>query len=412
MLPNQKGKTEMRINRSMLALGLVIALGVVPMARGGAISDGPLDGWRASSAVTYKGAVWHYGWDGNNTPIVYPEQGSVSVSIGKSSSAGTSRVTLKYSVAGGGSGSVSFDWNCTSYNCDYSADGHSFLLGFDYYQSGEGDVFSGLWIEIDQTAFIAKPGTSGGGSRPKPPSDIPIPQAWRKAHTLYGAVWSRWGDFVGTIAVKCGKANRYGKAKVSADLTYLEGGKVKLAAQTVDVSSGDAELSWPDAEISSLQVDGDTFSCSGRDVSGGQEEIGGAVTRDAYFPFWYVPDEINGTAVLYPFEDEPFRMDGNRWVFAKKASMKWEKAKCVDGWCTTNGPGSWRVDTSRGRTNISGLKLSYSPRNGTFRGSFTVYLWADGGKKLGVTVKGVVVQGRAYAVALFKQPGMCSFFDF
>ena len=63
------------------------------------------------------------------------------------------------------------------------------------------------------------------------------------------------------------------------------------------------------------------------------------------------------------------------------------------------------VDPSGLGTNPSGLKLKYTMKNGTFKGSFSAYA-LDGGKlkKVRVQVSGVVLGGRGYGTASVKRP--------
>ena len=62
-------------------------------------------------------------------------------------------------------------------------------------------------------------------------------------------------------------------------------------------------------------------------------------------------------------------------------------------------------DTSKGKTNLSGLKLSYTPKTGLFKGSFKVYA-LEGGKlkKYTVNVTGLVVDGNGTSEAMCKKP--------
>jgi len=140
-------------------------------------------------------------------------------------------------------------------------------------------------------------------------------------------------------------------------------------------------------------------SCSPRAVW--SATVGGEYYGTAYFDFGDVPEEIDGNWVLYPMGIcEMITMSGKRWSLAKAATMKWKKcppyADC--------GPGSWDVNTSGGKTNISGLKLTYNSKTGLFKGSFTLYTWSQGGKKYKVTVNGLMVDGLGYGEAVVKKP--------
>ena len=64
------------------------------------------------------------------------------------------------------------------------------------------------------------------------------------------------------------------------------------------------------------------------------------------------------------------------------------------------------VDLSKAGTNPSGLKLKYTVKNGTFKGSFSAYA-LSGGKltKVKVSVSGVVLGGRGYGTASARKVG-------
>ena len=69
------------------------------------------------------------------------------------------------------------------------------------------------------------------------------------------------------------------------------------------------------------------------------------------------------------------------------------------------------VDTSKGKTNLSAMKLNYTAKKGTFKGSFKVYALQGEGKgrklkKYTVKVGGVVVEGVGYGTATCKRPAL------
>ena len=102
---------------------------------------------------------------------------------------------------------------------------------------------------------------------------------------------------------------------------------------------------------------------------------------------------------------------GGKWSFAKAAGVKWAKPKKGAEQPEEFDPESGKgliVDTSKG-ANLSGLKLTYTPKKGTFKGSFKVYALEGEGKatklkKYTVNVTGVVVGGVGYGVATCKKP--------
>jgi len=69
------------------------------------------------------------------------------------------------------------------------------------------------------------------------------------------------------------------------------------------------------------------------------------------------------------------------------------------------------VDTSGDKTNLSAMKLTYTPKKGTFKGSFKVYALEGSGKatklkKYTIKVSGVVVGGVGYGTATCKKPAV------
>ena len=63
------------------------------------------------------------------------------------------------------------------------------------------------------------------------------------------------------------------------------------------------------------------------------------------------------------------------------------------------------IDTSKGKTNLSGLKLSYTPKTGLFKGSFKMYALERGKlKTYTVNVVGFVVDGEGIGQASLKKP--------
>lgn len=102
---------------------------------------------------------------------------------------------------------------------------------------------------------------------------------------------------------------------------------------------------------------------------------------------------------------------GGNW--AKAASVKWAKPKkgaaTPEIYDASSGKGLI-VDTSKGG-NLSGLKLTYTPKKGAFKGSFKVYALEGSGKamklkKHTVKVSGIVVDGVGYGIATCKKPAV------
>ena len=96
-------------------------------------------------------------------------------------------------------------------------------------------------------------------------------------------------------------------------------------------------------------------------------------------------------------------VNGNRWVFDKAATIKYKKGEFDDD--------AYEKGLNEGKTNNSGLKLTYNARSGTFKGNFTVYSEDGAGKmpklkKMRVTVTGVVVDGYGYGQVTVRNVGV------
>ena len=235
-------------------------------------------------------------------------------------------------------------------------------------------------------------GGAGGGA---------VPEAWQKARTLKGkATRALANPVVGIFELKCGKASKQGVAKVSATLTGLDGKKKSYKAQSVDVTGKAATVNFDGLSVA---IDGDSFS-GGEGLPGGLSvsaaNVGGDWTRDGAKVYVDATgaDLPAGTVAEVLPDGEPVIAKGGKWAFNKAAGVKLSKDKT-----------SAERDTSKGKTNLSGLKLTYTPKTGLFKGSFKVYALegAAGAKKLKkytVAVTGVVVDGKGVGQAAIKRP--------
>ena len=86
-------------------------------------------------------------------------------------------------------------------------------------------------------------------------------------------------------------------------------------------------------------------------------------------------------------DGEPVIPKAGKWSFAKAAIVKWAKpkkgAEQPEIFDEKSGKGLI-VDNSKGKTNLSGLKLTYTPKTGIFTGSFKIYA-IQGGKLKKIT---------------------------
>ncbi len=245
------------------------------------------------------------------------------------------------------------------------------------------------------------------------------PQAdiWKMAQTVNGAV-SRDGKVVGSIQVKVGKANKNGEVMVSGTIIGLDGKKLTAKGGKVMVTGNSATATFKvkDGTTATVTVskDGLRGSWNGADIK--SADVGGSwaksnatVSVDA--------DDVSmfaGTVLskLLP-NGEQATAKGGKWSFAKAASVKWAKPKKgaarPEIYDEESGKGLI-VDESRGK-NLSGMKLTYTPKTGVFTGSFKIYALDGSGKatklkKYTVKVTGIVVDGGGYGTATCKVPAV------
>ena len=224
-------------------------------------------------------------------------------------------------------------------------------------------------------------------------TSVSVPAAWLKARTLNGiATRAVQNACVGTFSVKCGKANaRTGIAKISAVYTPFEGKKVTYKAQNVKVDSAKVLVSWGGFSVT---IEGNEFY-GGEELAGGlsveSADVGGAWTKTDGQVF------VNTEGATFPAgtftellpDGEPVIPSGGKWAFHKAAKVKLskDKTKVV-------------VDTTGGKTNLSAMKLTYTPKTGLFKGSYKGYAYQN--KKLVkfmVKVMGVVVNEEGVGLA-------------
>ena len=244
------------------------------------------------------------------------------------------------------------------------------------------------------------------GYRVLNPADIWDPFRASRAMTLMGAAY-RGDSAVGVVELKVGKLKGR-EAKVSGTVTLLNGMKYTIKSK---------KCRFGDTLASTLQLDvkGKGIMRIAIGSMGGVNVFSGSLDN------WHVQTANVGSGwgkatatasvemddlSMFPGDvvdellpiSEVATATGGRWVFRKAAGVKWAKK-----------PGesdkSLIVDTSKGKTNGSGLKLTYTAKKGTFKGSFKVYeLQGSKLKKYTVNVNGIVVDGVGYGEAICKRP--------
>ena len=272
------------------------------------------------------------------------------------------------------------------------------------------------YLHLQGTVKIVYKDVAVGGSSDDS-SGGTVLEAWKKARTLRGVVTRALPsprDVQGVFDLKCGKANKQGVAKVSATLTGLDGKKRPYKAQNVDVTGETVTVNLGGLNIT---IDGDTFgggenlpgglSVRSAGVGGNWTGSGATVTVDASDLSMF-----GGTVLTDLLPDgERASVAGGKWKFAKAAGVKWAKPKgtAVPEFYDEGSGKGLVVDTSAGKTNLSAMKLTYTPKKGTFKGSFKVYALEGEGqatklKKYTVKVSGVVVGGVGYGMAACSRP--------
>lgn len=248
------------------------------------------------------------------------------------------------------------------------------------------------------------------------PAPVPPPQIqyWKKSTTVSVPCDSNSG-FVGIGQVKVGKMNKSGVVKVSATFTPFGGKKVSAKSKSCLVEAdGSFEVEWPDVKglgrvalaVSPTET-GAAVSGAFADFPVSSSTVGGDLPI-AEFAF-VLGDLVDGglpdgvQTGLLP-TNEIAHVSGGKWKFAKAAKVKWTKVKGTK-------PAVYElvVDTSKGRTNLSGLSVSYTAKTGLLKGSFKVYALVESNgktklKKYGATLAGAVIDGVGRGTATVKKP--------
>ncbi|MBP5285321.1 MAG: hypothetical protein ILO34_04350, partial [Kiritimatiellae bacterium] len=153
-----------------------------------------------------------------------------------------------------------------------------------------------------------------------------------------------------------------------------------------------------------VSIGGDWFAGSIGDWHVQSADVGGNWTKDGAKVYVTATGLPAGTIEELLPAGEPVIPKGGKWSFAKAAGVKWAKDKATKAYALT-------VDTSKCKTNLSALKLTYTPKKGTFKGSFKMYSLEGEGKKTKlkkytVSVTGMVVDGIGYGSASVKKPSI------
>lgn len=236
--------------------------------------------------------------------------------------------------------------------------------------------------------------------------------------TLYGALYDGC-NVGGVVELKLGKVNpRKGTGRVSGSVTLLDGKRrtIKgLAAAVGAAAPLSVSLEVMKVGTMSITIGGDQFAGTLGKWHVQTAKVGGN---------WNSPPTVSvnaGDLSVFPGtvldtllpSAEKGASSGLKWTFAKATSVKWAKPKAGEAPVTldaASGKGLI-VDTSKDRTNLSGVRLTYTAKKGTFKGSFKVYALEGSGaatklKKYSLQVGGVVVNGVGYGSATCRKPAV------
>ena len=239
------------------------------------------------------------------------------------------------------------------------------------------------------------------------------------AATQTGVVYDSKDAPCGTITLKIGKKSKKNVSSVSGSIVMLDGKKYSIKSYKAPVTK-DTDCSFT-TTVAKLGTGTITLGNKGFAVA--IEQPGGTVLHaypadiTAGFPkpssvVFHVedalPSEIGGYKVLDECTPEGERINVNakgKWELGKAASPKLKKIRMKD----SSGK-SYDVYELQGlddpkKPNASGLKLTYTAKTGSFKGSFTLY--CNTGKKLAkykFDVNGLVLDGVGVGRAVCKKP--------
>ncbi len=209
--------------------------------------------------------------------------------------------------------------------------------------------------------------------------------AYAKADAVMSALYDNSSNLLGVVQIKAGKKSKKGLVKFTATATLSEGGKSKkISAKAVSINvdalakSGadgvEAPLAFkaPLGGMTFLLLPRGEFALFGAAGFASEADVGGNLpggTMVFHAAFDPLPALDAGFAVL---EDAlPTRVDvqvsgGKKLNAGRAAAVKYAKDKASGAVKLTG------LDDPA-KPNLSGLKLSYTPKSGVMKGSFKVY---------------------------------------
>ncbi|MBR4171187.1 MAG: hypothetical protein IKR48_06000 [Kiritimatiellae bacterium] len=242
-----------------------------------------------------------------------------------------------------------------------------------------------------------------------------------KSQKTGGALLDDTGsEVVGIVEIKTGKISKKNTVKVSGSITLMTTGK-KITAKgsnmtlTGGLLQGTLMFKTPVGAMSFVMDTTGAYTLENSEYSVMEATLGGNLSSDTPTVSIEIdeePDFGDKWCILDDAlpEDLEFTVKGNKWVFPKAAKVKYKKVK-EDG--ETSYELSGLDDDDDKVLNYSGMKLSYSAKTGTFKGSFRIYLtnYECGEdvkkpklKKKSAKITGVVLGGAGYGSATMSKP--------
>lgn len=393
-------------------------------ANGAASVSGILPSGKKGSGKSYV-VAYDKGWYDTNENKEHPPHASIPVFLASSdlSECVTFELVLN-KTDGTWDGKMDRDW--FSADCEWAKS-------------------TGTPVKMSVTIRKTADGGKGGGGNP------PVSGGWQKARTLTGVVTQALPSpyhVRGVFELKCGKANKKGIAKVSATLTGIDGKKTRFKAQNVAVTDGMVTIPFRYSENCLLPVSvyGDEFdgymtNLDGVALDGGlgvcSADVGGIVNADTLkfsvhdFSFttdagfsaleWLVPGTMldENISCLKEFEAVHVNRTTGKWTCGKPVTAKiiqYRPGKPAPLCCIAEDSSYYYLNVAcdcNMESNLSSLKLTYTPKTGLFKGSFMIYATDKDPyaanvktklKKYKAVVSGVVVNGVGFGQASVKKP--------
>ena len=228
--------------------------------------------------------------------------------------------------------------------------------------------------------------------------------AFAKAQTTLGALYDSNGNLAGTVQVKVGKKSRAGVVKISATVTLMNGKKVNSKSLSLNVDKGEKSGKLVFAGIGTMDfemADDGTFTLGGGNYAMANAKVGGNLPngkKSFKVDFDALPAVGAGFEILgnlLPGDAEVNVVGGKKLDAGKAALIKYAKDK-------TSGTFALVGFDDPKKPNLSGLKLTYTPKTGMFKGSFNIYATNESVtsankspklKKLKVNITGFFVDG-------------------